>query len=421
VRRRVRAHVAHSAARRVLTAVGSGGCSLSECVCVLAWLRVALCSRLSQEESLATLTDAERSSSAGGSAAAGSGVRGGGGGREGGGAGANGQQAPSPAQQQQQQQRGVALSRQSMPAMRALQRIPKDGPAAAAAVAAVAAAAAERGVSAGRGAGGVQGAAGGSSSARTAGHAASGGSSSSSSGLSSSAGTVGVMRSVSSSAVPTQPASPPAAAGAGAGADAAGGADAAPQHDPQRAGAVSPLLPPAAGTAGSGGGAADDDAALAASHASGDEAEVEGGWDEGFDAEEPDFMHRLCPTYASDINSPLRCVLAAVRRLRRGARVCVCVCVCACACVCVLVDGRWVVCFAAADRAHATNNADTQLPVPPPHRHRRNADVSCRHVRSRVYFTSEVRFACVSTHVRVSTCMSAHVCMRAQAAISSGC
>lgn len=43
-------------------------------------------------------------------------------------------------------------------------------------------------------------------------------------------------------------------------------------------------------------------------HASGDEAEVEGfaADDEGF-YDEPETMHRLCPTYASDINSPLRC------------------------------------------------------------------------------------------------------------------
>ena len=54
-------------------------------------------------------------------------------------------------------------------------------------------------------------------------------------------------------------------------------------------------------------------------HASGDEAEAEtqqpnsrGGLadgDDGYDDcdEEPEFMHRLCPNYASDINSPLRC------------------------------------------------------------------------------------------------------------------
>lgn len=43
-------------------------------------------------------------------------------------------------------------------------------------------------------------------------------------------------------------------------------------------------------------------------HASGDEAEVEGfaADDDGFDFDEPETMHRLCPTYASDINSPLR-------------------------------------------------------------------------------------------------------------------
>jgi hypothetical protein len=45
-------------------------------------------------------------------------------------------------------------------------------------------------------------------------------------------------------------------------------------------------------------------------HASGDEAEVEGFGEGDFEMfyEEPETMHRLCPTYASDINSPLRCV-----------------------------------------------------------------------------------------------------------------
>ena len=43
-------------------------------------------------------------------------------------------------------------------------------------------------------------------------------------------------------------------------------------------------------------------------HASGDEAEVEGFGEGDFEMfyEEPETMHRLCPTYASDINSPLR-------------------------------------------------------------------------------------------------------------------
>jgi hypothetical protein len=41
-------------------------------------------------------------------------------------------------------------------------------------------------------------------------------------------------------------------------------------------------------------------------HASGDEAEVEGWGDEEGYLDEPETMHRLCPTYASDINSPLR-------------------------------------------------------------------------------------------------------------------
>jgi hypothetical protein len=36
-------------------------------------------------------------------------------------------------------------------------------------------------------------------------------------------------------------------------------------------------------------------------HAGGDEAEAD-----DFRAEEPELIHRLCPMYASDINSPLR-------------------------------------------------------------------------------------------------------------------
>jgi len=63
----------------------------------------------------------------------------------------------------------------------------------------------------------------------------------------------------------------------------------------------------AAAAAGGGGGATDDLCKDTLGHASGDEAEVEGfmGEDEGFD-DEPETIHRLCPTYASDINSPLR-------------------------------------------------------------------------------------------------------------------
>lgn len=62
--------------------------------------------------------------------------------------------------------------------------------------------------------------------------------------------------------------------------------------------------------------AAADDKGLEG-HASGDEAEVEGfaGDDEGFDFDEPEVMHRLCPSYASDINSPLRWVCKWVRFL----------------------------------------------------------------------------------------------------------
>lgn len=56
------------------------------------------------------------------------------------------------------------------------------------------------------------------------------------------------------------------------------------------------------------GAAAATAAAARAAHAGGDEAELEG--ESSFDDadKEPETMHRLCPMYASEINSPLRYV-----------------------------------------------------------------------------------------------------------------
>jgi hypothetical protein len=66
----------------------------------------------------------------------------------------------------------------------------------------------------------------------------------------------------------------------------------------------------AAATAAAAAAAADDKSKdTLEGHASGDEAEVEGWGDEDGYLDEPETMHRLCPTYASDINSPLRWVI----------------------------------------------------------------------------------------------------------------
>lgn len=56
----------------------------------------------------------------------------------------------------------------------------------------------------------------------------------------------------------------------------------------------------AAAAGASGGGASGEEGEQSA----GDEGEAEA---EDYEAREPQTMHRLCPNYASDINSPLRC------------------------------------------------------------------------------------------------------------------
>jgi inositol hexakisphosphate/diphosphoinositol-pentakisphosphate kinase len=97
---------------------------------------------------------------------------------------------------------------------------------------------------------------------------------------------------------------PPVAGGNGSGTAAA--ADAAAINRSISAGAALGAAAAAAAANGATAAAAADSGVEG--HASGDEAEVEGfmGDDEGFYDEPSETMHRLCPTYASDINSPLR-------------------------------------------------------------------------------------------------------------------
>lgn len=205
--------------------------------------------RASKEESLATLTDAERTSHPGGSAAAN--------GTSGSGNGVAGRGAQPP-----------TLSRKSMPLLRPPSRQDRDAGDGTAGAAAA-------------GNGGIATAAG--------------------------AGKEGAAKAAATvSFAPDEAAASEAPAPNGCNSGGSSGAPAVSRA--VSAGAVLAAASAAAAAASSsgGGGALDGDVG-SDELASGGEAEIEGFGvdDEGFDAE-PDFMHRLCPTYASDINSPLR-------------------------------------------------------------------------------------------------------------------